>query len=539
VTALIITTLLILFIVLLLNKKGLEFYELHSGWLDVLSKIFVVTSLGLVLFGGYGSFEYSFLFEQLKFESNPLRMFIFTVWMMLAYKGISRLNSRFMLPSVFSGLLAFTSSFDTSMIVLGGFVTFLPNEGNSEKVAKRLMFLLLGMALIIEKLALVSLPYGGFYSLAILIIVICLKFNFKFSIPETSIYPAMIWGLVSSLSLIEISSSDFLFAPVMVGFSLLGFLLLSYDYFKENKLKVFTALPSLFIILLASTITLKVYTQFLIFFPLIWYFLLQKSDESLEMCKVEKVLIAMMLFSIGLTPFTPGGWSLNMFWSELIALNDSVAYMLQIVCIFIITSYFGLHGAFKTIKTTPVEKPTSSYVYINLVLTFVVFGFIYYATVPDIFSEASSFEYLRLMGLKLGTPGDVAWRTKNLLFLFSILLPVIVFGAVYFLEKNREKFDSGEESMKIKVQGSILARMPFLNEGLGLKTHMGSVFLRNKSELFLRGILLVPTQFSFEVVSSFGALLGKMRPKGINSNLLYTIIVTALVLIFYIGYLLK
>lgn len=537
-TALIISILFILFIALLLNKKGLEFYELHSGWLDVLSKLFVVTSLGLVLFGGYGSFEYSFLFEQLQFESNPLRMFIFTVWMMLASKGLSRQNSRFMLPSVFSGLLTFSSSFETGMIVLGGLVTFLPNETDSEKVAKRLMFLLLGMALIVEKLAWVNLPYSGFYSFSILIIVICLKFNFSFSRPETSIYPTIIWGLVSNLSLLEVRSSDFLFAPAMVGFTLLGVLFLSYDYFKESKLKVFTALPSLFIILLASTITLKVYTQFLILFPLVWYFLLQKNEDLIEMCKVEKILIAMMLFSIGLTPFTPGGWSLNMFWSELIALNVSVPYMLPVVCIFLITSYFGLMGAFKTIKTAPAEKQTSGYVYINLVLTVVVFGFLYFATVPDIFSEASSFEFLRLMGLELSTTSDVAWRTKNLLFLFSILLPVIVFGAVYFLEKNRESFDINKESIKIKVQGTVLARMPFLNKGLGLKTHMGSVFLRNKSELFLRGILLVPTQFSFEVVSSFGALLGKMRPKGINSNLLYTIIVTALVLIFYIGYLL-
>ncbi len=533
-TALIIVSLFFIPLLLVTNKRGMEFYDTNGNWIQVAMKLLVVISFGIFVFDGYGSFEYAIWPDFLNFESSPHRMLFFTMWMMLVTKSIRHNNSEYMLTIVIAGLLLFSSTFTSSIITLGLAVSMLPAKLNQNKVAIRIMYLLVTANLIINALSLNVFSTSDAHFISVLVIMILIRFNFKHENDNNLVLPALYWVIIgNTIFMNEFSGPHRFFTNVSV-YPFVGLILVLYESVLRKRVGIFALLPAIILVVLPQLSELKLYSHVVLLFPLFWYFLIQEDDLVTEVGHVEKISLLIVLFTIGMTPFTPGGWSLNMLLGEIVTAKAFAVELILPIGILAMIVLFGLGEAYSIIKKEAVARETEANHIINIVLTLVVFGFLYYASIPDIFSESSAFKYLSVLGSSEFLNSATPWRTKNLIFMLSIFSPIIIFGIVYWREKKSKVWNTSLEKIKMKMLAFTSGRMPFLQDGFAVKSHLMSVRLRNRSELILRGALYTPTVFTFEVIGTLGSYLGKLRPKGINSNLLYSIIITSLVLIFYL-----
>lgn len=536
-TALIIVTLFLLSLFLVYPKKGQEFIETHKSWLNPTYFFFTVLSLIFMASGFYKAYEYDIWKGVIEVQSDAKRMLMFTLWSMLSIKSLAGKNKEYLISNSFVGLLVFSGSFQMTMVLLGLFTSFLPNLDKAQKIAKRIMFLLISTVLVISTLGLSQFTEGDALYLLSALFIVLLKFNYTYENNDKSIFPALVFALISGIYI----SGDYLIGRTFYSQSLLiiclGALMMAYDYITQKKTGLFTLLPSLILIIVSCSFNLNLYSNLFVLLPLFWLYMIKDQEDVESLNKAEKFLFLLLFLTVGLTPFTAGGWALNMIWSEFVARGYQYIYLIPLMLATAMIISFGLLKSYLVINMELTESETSSMTISKIISTVIVIGLGYYFTVPDIFSDSASFILLEHMGTKLDT-NNIPWRSKNLIFLFSILLPILIFAAIYWIKRNENiKFDNIEK-LKLKVDGFIKGRMPFLENGIAVRSHDLSVSLRNRTELLLKGIMLVPTVFSIEVVGSLGSLLGRMRPKGINSNLLYSIIVISILTMFYLRLLL-
>lgn len=536
-TALIIVTLFLLSLFLVYSKKGQEFIEAHKSWLSPTYFFFTALSLILLASDLYKAYEYDIWKGVIEVQSDARRMLIFTLWSMLSIKSLSGKNKEYLISNAFMGLLVFSGSFQMTMVILGLFTSFLPNQDKAQKISKRIMFLLISAVLVISTLSLTQFTEGDALYLLSALFIVLLKFNYTYESSEKSVFPALVFALISGVYI----SGDYTIGRTFYSQSLLiiclGALMMAYDYITQKKTGLFTLLPSLILIIVSCSFNLNLYSNLFVMLPLFWLYMIKDKVDIESLNKAEKFLYLLLFFTVGLTPFTPGGWALNMIWSEFVTKGYQFIYLIPLMLAMALVISFGLLKVYYVINTELTESETSTVTISKIISTIIIIGLGYYFTVPDIFSDSASFILLEHMDSKLDT-NSIPWRSKNLIFLFSILLPILIFAAIYWIKRNDKiKFDKAVK-LKLKVDGFIKGRMPFLENGIAVRSHDLSVSLRNRSELLLKGIMLAPTVFSIEVVASFGSLLGRMRPKGINSNLLYSIIVISLLTMFYLRLLL-
>jgi hypothetical protein len=533
-TALVIISLFYLFMILVCNKKGMTFYLANKNWLLVSIKLVVAASLGLLVFNVYGKFQYSLIPDLIVFESSSSRMLFFTMWILLTTKGINQENQPYQLSGLFAGLLFFVSNFTTFILLIGLIVSFLPKSQEKNKAAVRIIYLLLSILIIIQVLETPFFSTVDGILLTLLTFSVLLRFNYDHQEESFSMFPSFMWALVGCVPFLESIGGVRIFMERLIAFSILGALLLIYEIVMRKRSGVFGLVPSISMILIPSFFEFGIISNVALLIPLFWYFLLVEDESKIELTSVNKINVLIILFCLGLSPFTPGGWSLNMLLNEI---GSSPIKALSLIIPFfaiLIVIYYGLEKAFKTVKKDPIVEDAEAGDVIDLLLTVLITSFMYYATLPDIFSESNAFKFLVVLEKGSVFQAQTPWRTKNLIFMSSIFIPLLVFGWVYWKQTKLSQFDEVVDKYKLKIQGFIIGRLPFFEEGMAVKSHLISVNVRNRSELILRGMLFSPTVFAFEAIGTLGAYLGRMRPKGINSNLLYTIIVTAFVLIFYL-----
>lgn len=533
-TALVVISLFYVIMILVCNKRGMSFYETNKNWLLVSIKLLITTSFGLLVFNAYGKFEYVLVRDLIVLESSSTRMLFFTMWIMLTTKSIRQENQHYQLSVLFAGLLFFVSNFTTLILLVGLIVSFLPKSQEKNKTAIRILYLLLSILLLIHSLEIRFFSTVDGMMLILLTLSVLLRFNFDHQEESYSAYPSFMWALVGCVPFLESVGRTRIFMEGQVAFSIVGALLLIYEFVMRKRSGIFSFLPAISLILIPSFFQFGIISNVALLIPLFWYFLFVEDESKIEFKTVNKVKVLMMLFCLGLSPFTPGGWSLNMLLNEIGSSQINGFNLIIPFFAILIIIYYGLEKAFKTVKQNPVVEDTEAGGVIDLLLTVLIISFVYYATLPDIFSESNAFKFLVVMENESVFQAQPPWRAKNLIFMSSILMPLLVFGWVYWKQTKLSLFDEFVNKYKLKIQGFVFGRLPFFEEGLAVKSYLISVNVRNRCELILRGLLFSPTVFAFEVIGTLGAYLGRMRPKGINSNLLYTIIVTAFVLIFYL-----
>ena len=183
-----------------------------------------------------------------------------------------------------------------------------------------------------------------------------------------------------------------------------------------------------------------------------------KKDEDIKTYnKAEKVLYSVIFCTAGLVPFSPGGWSLNMLWSEFVSNSYQFINIIPLFLAIVIIIFFALSRTYIILTTETLNAEISSLVISKILSTVVVIVLGYYLTIPDIFSDSSSFILLERLDTNLNT-NSIPWRSKNLIFLFSILLPILIFAFVFGLKEILH-------SLEKRLKNINLIQMAYLKQG--------------------------------------------------------------------------
>ena len=234
--AFLIISLFILISLLVYSTRGQKLLELNRNWLMPSFYFYVVVSLFFLAFGFYTPFKLNILTDIIELQSDAGRMLTFTLWSMLSIKSLSGSKKDYLVSNTTLGLLIFSASFQTTMVIIGLFSSFLPNKNKAQKIAKRIMFLCISAVMIVSSLSLNVFKEGDALYILLICFIILLKFNYSYGKEKRSVFPALIFALITGISISADYSTGMAFFTSAITLMILGLLLMLYELVSQRTI---------------------------------------------------------------------------------------------------------------------------------------------------------------------------------------------------------------------------------------------------------------------------------------------------------------
>ncbi|MCO4793077.1 MAG: hypothetical protein KC493_05175 [Bacteriovoracaceae bacterium] len=319
-----------------------------------------------------------------------------------------------------------------------------------------------------------------------------------------------------------------------LAFMALGLLFAGLEFSGEKINKHKGLLLSCYVTALGLILSTGVVSVIWVIYLASWAIMSLEFIENGNFIKIKKITSLILLCGLCLAPFFPGGWSLYFLITEFVARDASLLYLLPFVVVALYLFWISIDQLYdKFMEPEHSDRPLPLDICESLLILLVI-GTSYYLTIPDVFAESNSFILMKKIGLEISGDPGVNWRLKNILFFCSILLPVVL-GAVFVTLRRKGLLNNSSiERVRFVLKGTIVKRINVEDKSFTINMYRLSVPTRNGLELVLRGAFVYPVLFLVDVLGNIGWWLSRIRPKGINSNLLYAMVLTAIILIFYI-----
>lgn len=523
----------LIFALSLFNKKVKGWIQSSPQYVRLFTHLVTITILGFVTLGVVGTEELNLFNSGLSFSVTGTSIILFATFL-LFIPSVFLNDSKFTIPILILSLSFCSGNILSYLLVSSLSTIFLPRETLRNEVAVKFMFLLFSALLI----TLYVLPAKyAFITVMITIFIKVVFYKFNFENKNDSSFVELIFVLAELGFVIPYAlSSEYGDIKEYFGFAFmaLGLLFAGLEFSGERINKHKGLLLSFYVASLGLILSTGIVSVIWIIYLASWTIMSLELIEYGNVIKIKKIISLILLSNLCFAPFLPGGWSLYFLITEFVSKNTNLLYLLPFVVIGLYLFWISIDQLYDKFMETEFDGRPLPLDICESLLILLVIGTLYYLTIPDVFTANSAFVIMKKIGLE--TSGDAGdnWRLKNILFFCSILFPVAL-GALYVtLRRKGLLSNSSLERVRFVLKGTIVKRISVEDKSFTINMYQLSVPTRNGLELVLRGAFVYPILFIVDVLGNIGWWLSRIRPKGINSNLLYAIVLTAIILIFYI-----